>query len=235
MGFFDEDEEYQKGLREQKVKNAALLGRWVTVLFWLQIASVVAGVLADEVFDGVSVIQTIGTLATYGILIANSVILIKLKSVEDWFGKAGVCYLVSGFSGFVIALAILGGSTAVTSLLTIAMMIVELRGNYSECTGYQVVLQGVDDDLSGKWARQWKLEMICTVVVLVSAIMLVVSALFGSVVITIILGIVTLGTAIGALVLGIMRLVYLYQTAKCFREYRPGPVGVVVEDNDFDL
>jgi len=221
MGFFDNDETYQRELRERKVKNAALLGKWVTVLFWLQIAAVIVGVLDSDLFDGIPVIQLIGSLVSYGIMIANSVILIKLKTVEDWFGKAGVCYLVSGLSGFVIALFILGGSPALASLLTIAMMIVQMRGNYSECTGYEVVLRGLDDDLAEKWALQWKLEIICAVTVLFSAIVLLVSAYAGGGILTVLVGFITLVASIGALVLGIMRLVYLYRTAELFRNYRP--------------
>lgn len=233
MGFFDEDETYQKELRERKVKNAALLGKWVTVLFWLQIVAIVANLLSDDLFDGAPMIQLVGTLMSYGILIANSVILIKLKVVEDWFGKAGVCYLVSGLSGLVIALFLLGDAVALSSLLAIAMMIVQMRGNYSECTGYEVVLRGVDDDLSEKWARQWKLEIACTVTVLVSAIVLLVSAILGGGVLAIIIGLVTLAASIGAFVLGIMRLVYLYRTADCFRNYSPEDVEVVSEQDAF--
>lgn len=233
MGFFDNDETYQRELRKRKAKNAALLGKWVTVLFWLQIASIIAGVLADEVFDGAPVIQTIGSLATYGILIANSVILIKLKAVEDWFGKAGICYLVSGLSGFVIAFLILRDSPALASTLTIAMLIVQMRGNYSECTGYEVVLRGADDDLAGKWARQWKLEIICTLTVLFSAIVLLVSAYAGGGVLTVLVGLITLVASIGALVLGIMRLVYLYRTGDIFRNYRPEEVELAAEQDAF--
>ena len=233
MGFFDEDEEYKKGLRERKAKNAVVLGKWVTVMFWLQIASLIAGVLADDVFDGLPAIQTVGSFATYGIMIANSIILIKLKAVEDWFGKAGVCYLVSGLSGFVIALFLLGDAIALSSLLAIAMMIVQMRGNYSECTGYEIVLRDVDDDLSGKWARQWKLEIACTLTVLVSAVVLLVSAIAGGGVLAILAGIVTLGASIGALVFGIMRLVYLYRTAETFRNYDPEETEVVAEQDAF--
>lgn len=221
MGFFDNDETYQRELRERKVKNAALLGKWVTVLFWLQIAAVIVGVLDSDLFDGIPVIQLIGSLVSYGIMIANSVILIKLKTVEDWFGKAGVCYLVSGLSGLVIALLLLGDAVAISSALTIAMLIVQMRGNYSECTGYEVVLGGIDDDLAGKWAIQWKLEIISTVTVLVSAIVLLVGAYTGGGLLTVLAGLVTLVASIGAFVLGIMRLVYLYRTAELFRNYRP--------------
>lgn len=232
MGFFD-DEEYQKRLRESKMKNAALLGEWVTVLFWLQIVSVIVGLIDSDIFDGLPVLQLIGSLVNYGIMIANSVILIKLKVVEDWFGKAGICYLVSGLSGLVIALFILGGSPTLASLLTIAMMIVQMRGNYSECTGYEVVLQGVDNDLAEKWALQWKLEIICTVTILVSAVVLLVSALTGGGALAILAGFVTLITSIGAIVLGIMRLIYLYRTADVFRNYKPREVEVAAEQDTF--
>ena len=94
------------------MKNAELLDRWVMVLFWLQIVFAVA----------------------------NSVSLIKLKTVEDWFGKAGICYLGSGFSIIVIAFALLDGSLDLLLPFTIVVIIVQMRGCYNECTGYEVVL-----------------------------------------------------------------------------------------------
>ena len=233
MGFFDDDEKYQRELRERKVKSAKLLGKWVTVMFWLQVVSVVAGVFDSDVFERIPMIYWAGTILGYGIMIANSVILIKLKEVEDWFGKAGVCYLVSGLSGIVIALLLLGGATAIGSTLSIAMMIVEIRGNYDECTGYEVVLSGEDDDLSAKWARQWKLELICVVSIIVSMVVLFVGALTGGGILTILAGFVTLAVAIGAFVLGIMRMVYMYRTAELFRNYRPEEVEIVAEQDAF--
>lgn len=221
MGFFDEDEEYQKGLREKKAKNAVLLGKWITVLFWLQIASVVVGVLNGKLFEGVPMIQAIGSWANYGIVFANSIILVRLKTVEDWLGKAGICYLVSGVLEIVVVLLRLGGALAIPSTLAIAMMIVQMRGNYSECTGYEVVLRGLDDDLAGKWERQWKLEIICTVTVLVSSIVLLAGTLAGGGVLTVLAGFVTLVASIGAIVLGILRLVYLHRTATRFQNYVP--------------
>ena len=221
MGFFDDNEEYQRELRERKARSAALLGKWITVLFWLQIASVVVGVLNGKLFEGVPMIQMIGSWANYGIVFANSIILIKLKTVEDWLGKAGICYLVSTILGILVVLLQLGGALAIPSMLAIAMMIVQMRGNYSECTGYEVVLRGLDDDLAGKWERQWKLEIICTVTVLVSSVVLLVGTLSGGGVLTVLAGFVTLVASIGAIVLGILRLVYLYRTATRFQNYVP--------------
>lgn len=231
MGFFDEDEEYQRKLVDRKVKNAALLGEWIRVMFWLQIVAVILG-LFEELFEESSVLAILASLASYGISIANSVILIKLKEVEDWFKSAGICYLISGLSGFVIAVLLLGGATLIASLLTIAIMVVQVRGNYCECTGYEVVLQGLDNDLAEKWARQWKLELICTVTLIVSAIVMLVSAFGGGGFLTVLAGFVALIASVGALILGIMRLIYLYRTSEIFQNYKPEAVGNVVDSDD---
>lgn len=225
MGLFSDDEEMTKKIAEGKARNAKLLGKWVTVLFWLQIAAIVGEVLAsDTVREILPSVYWMGTLLGYGIMIANSVILIRLKAVEDWFGKAGVCYLVSGLSGIVAAVLLLGSAETIGSLLAIAMLIVQLRGNYDECTGYEVVLRGTDNGLAEKWALQWKLEIAFVLGTIIVPVMLGVGLIFGGRVLTVIAGIVTFLAAVGVLVLGILRLVYMYRTAEIFRSYQPEDV-----------
>lgn len=223
MGFFGDDEAYERDLELRRIKKAGLMGKWVTVLFWLQIVSIVGGVLSSDFLEGVPVIYFLGLLITYGVMIANSVILIRLKEVEDWFGKAGVCYLVSGCSGIIIAVFLLGGAGVLATLFSLAMTIVALRGNYDECTGYEVSLQDVDKTLSEAWATQWKLELICILSTVGVTILGIIGTAIAGMAFLLIMIILLLIVAIATLVIAIRRLVYIYRTAECFRNYEPNP------------
>lgn len=221
MGLFENDEEYKKDLVRRKVKKAEMMGNWVTVLFWLQIVAIVGSVLSSDLFEKVLPIYFLGSLISFGIMIAHSIILIRLKEVEDWFGKAGVCYLVSGCSALVIAFLTLGGAEVLGVTLAFAMAIVELRGNYDECTGYEVSLQDVDKNLSEQWPVQWKLELISILSTLGVALLLLIGVALLSMGVLILCVILLLGVAIVSLVVGIRRLIYLHRTAECFRYYVP--------------
>lgn len=229
MGLFGDDEAYKRDLELRRVKRAALMGKWVTVLFWLQIVSIVGDVFSSDFLENVPVIYFLGVLITYGVMIANSVILIRLKEVEDWFGKAGICYLVSGCSGLVIAFFLLGGAGVLATLLSLAMTIVALRGNYNECTGYEVSLQDVDKTLSEAWAVQWKLELTCILsTVGVTVLGIIGTAIAGGAFLLIMI-VLLLVVAIASLVIAIRRLIYIYRAAECFRNYEPNPI---VEQKD---
>ena len=221
MGLFDEDEEYKRDLARRRVKKAEMMGKWVMVLFWLQIVAIVGNVLSDDLFEAIPPVYFLGSLISFGIMVANSIILIRLKEVEDWFGKAGICYLVSGCSGIVIVLLALEGAEVLGTLLSFAMTIVGLRGNYDECTGYEVALQDVDKNLSEQWSTQWMLELICILSTLGVSLLTLIGAAFLSTGVLIVCAILLLAIAIASLVVGIRRLVYLHRTAVCFQNYVP--------------
>lgn len=221
MGLFDEDEEYKRDLARRRVKKAEMMGKWVMVLFWLQIVAIVGNVLSDDLFEAMPPVYFLGSLISFGIMVANSIILIRLKEVEDWFGKAGICYLVSGCSGIVIAFLTLGGAGVMGTLLSFAMTIVALRGNYDECTGYEVALQDVDKKLSEQWSTQWMLELICILSTLGVSLLTLIGAVLLSMGVLVVCAILLLAVAIASLVVGIRRLVYLHRTAVCFQNYVP--------------
>lgn len=221
MGLFDEDEEYKRDLARRRVKKAEMMGKWVMVLFWLQIVAIVGNVLSDDLFEAIPPVYFLGSLISFGIMVANSIILIRLKEVEDWFGKAGICYLVSGCSGIVIAFLTLGGAGVLGGTLSLAMTIVALRGNYDECTGYEVALQDVDKNLSEQWSTQWRLELICILSTLGVSLLTLIGAVLLSMGVLVVCAILLLVVAIASLVVGIRRLVYLHRTATCFQSYAP--------------
>ena len=128
---------------------------------------------------------------------------------------AGICALIAGASSALAAI-INGGSDGATWILifTIPAAIVGIVGEYNEYMGHSAVLSGVDNELSEKWEVLWKWYIGLFLGMFGCIIVMLIIPILGAIAI--------LGCAIGTIVVSILKLVYLYRTAKIFREY---PVG----------
>jgi len=198
-------------------KRAPVLGKWLWIAFWLIIPSTIGSLMANdtvaEVFPGLflpgQIINAVCSL-TYG------AILLKLGSVDEDYRAAGICALIAGGVGAVTAIYNGPGEAAGWTLIfTLPAAVVALVGEYKEFMAHSMVLAGVDNELSEKWENLWKWNIGLTL------------GIFGCILVVVILPILALlamvGVAIGILVVGILKLVYLYRTAKIFREY-PGAI-----------
>ena len=143
-------------------------------------------------------------------------ILLKLGSEEDRYRTAGICALIAG--GVSAVVAIITGTTEEatwTLLFTLPAAVVAMVGEYNEYMGHSAVLSGVDNELSEKWEVLWKWYIGLFLGMLGCSFVMLIIPILGAIAI--------LGCAIGTVVVSILKLVYLYRTAKIFREY---PVGV---------
>lgn len=198
-------------------KRAPILDKWLWIIFWLIIPSTIGSLMANEttakilpgLFMPGQIINAICSI-TYG------AILLKLGSEEDSYRTAGICALIAGGVSAVVAF-ISGAAEAATWTLifTIPAAIVALVGEYNEYMGHSAVLTGVDNELSEKWTMLWKWYIGLFLGMFGCILLMLIIPIFGALAL--------IGAAIGVLVVGILKLVYLYRTAKIFREY---PVGV---------
>ena len=185
-------------------------------MFWLIIPSSVANIFTNQTIvlylPGLNLPgQILNEIccAVYGFS------LLKLASTDERYKKAGILILIAGVDSVVgaVVAGITGEVQAPTwtLLLTIPAAIVALVGEYNEYMGHAAVLAGVDNELSEKWANLWKwyigifLGMLgCILVMLIIPILGVLALLCAT---------------IGLVVIGIKKLVYLYRTAKVFKDY----------------
>ena len=198
-------------------KRAPVLGKWLWVIFWLIIPSTFGSIMAHEttakilpgLFMPGQIINAICSLI-YG------AILLKLGSEEDRYRTAGICALIAGASSALAAM-INGGSDGATWILifTIPAAIVAIVGEYNEYMAHSAVLSGVDNELSEKWEVLWKWYIGLFAGIFGSILLMLIIPVLGAIAV--------IGTTIGTVVVSILKLVYLYRTAKIFREY---PVGV---------
>ena len=97
-----------------------------------------------------------------------------------------------------------------TLVFTIPAMIVSLVGEYNEYSAHAEVVGDVAPVLSDKWTGLWKWYIGMTLGLLGSILLMLIIPILGL--------LVALVTAIGTIVVSILKLVYLYRTAKVFRE-----------------
>ena len=203
--------------KEAIAKRAPILGKWLWIIFWLVIPSSIGSIMSHEttakILPGLvmpgQIINAICSL-TYG------AILMKLGSEEDRYRTAGICALIAGAASALAAI-INGGSdgTAWILIFTIPAAIVGIVGEYNEYMGHSAVLSGVDNELSEKWEVLWKWYIGLFLGIFGSILLLLIIPVLGAIAV--------IGTTIGTVVVSILKLIYLYRTAKIFREY---PVGV---------
>ena len=194
--------------------KAPVLGKWLWVLFWFVVPSTIVSVLTNQTVAGaVPGLGMVGEILKGALAVAYGGILLKLASQENRYRTAGICAMITGVVTLVLALVSGGESAAWTLLFTIPALVVGLVGEYNEYAANNAVLMGVDEDMAEKWAMLWKWYITANGAMLVSML-----ALF---ILPVLAALVMLVAAIGVVIVSIRKLIYLYRTAKIFREYTP--------------
>ena len=206
--------EAAKARAAEIAKRAPILGKWLWILFWLIIPATVASLMTNEtiveVFPSIfipgAILRAICSL-TYGL------ILLKLGAEEAQYRTAGICTLIGGAASVLIAFISGGAETPNwTLLISLPAAVVALVGEYHEFNAHSAVLFELDGMLCEKWCSLWKWYIGAYGALIGSIVLLLIAPILGL--------LVMLAAAIGIAVVGIAKLVYLYRTAKLFKEYR---------------
>ena len=193
--------------------RAPVLGKWLWLLFWLVVPSLIGSLLTQNfVKEALPTLSRVGNLLELVCCLAYGGILLKLAEQEEGYRPAAICSLVAGAANALTILVSGSGDTpGWTLIFTLPAAVVALYGEYREFLAHSAVLSGVDNDLSAKWESLWKWYIGTYIALFGSLILLLLVPILGLLVI--------LAAVIALLVVGILKLVYLYRTAKLFREY----------------
>ena len=204
------------GSRLNREDAAALAGR-LKVLFWLVVPGTIAGLMSDEALsahwpDLASLGEILGILCSvvYGLL------LLSLAKVNGGYRAAGACTLFVVAAGVIVQ--VLTGSEdphnverSIALILTFLSGVAALVGEYTECTSHAEVLEPVDMALSQRWRRLMKWYVGLFLGTFAGILVALFSQWLGLLVMT--------ASTVGSLVVAILKLVYLWRTARTFREY----------------
>lgn len=209
--------EAEEQRRAAIAKRAPVLGKWLWIVFWLIIPSTIASFMTHEtIVEYLPGLYLPGQILSAVCSLTYGLILVKLASEEDRYKTAGICALVCGVVSAIVAFISGTGETATWTLIfTLPAAVVSFVGEYNEYMAHSIVLSGVDNELSEKWEKLWKWYIGMFGAMIGSILVMLIIPILGALVI--------LAAAIGTIVVSILKLVYLYRTAKIFREY---PVGV---------
>jgi hypothetical protein len=192
---------------EEKKERSQNLGKKVRIIFILSILQTIFSILS--LIEKIPVLYCIGTIGTIVIGIIYAIVLLLMAQESDRFKASGICYMMVALGSIVTGVFIKG---VLGALLALVVFILSCVALYQEIYGYSDTLSGISDTLSMKWCEIWKNLLICYIVIQVSRIILV--ALLP---ILAILGMI--GGCIGLIVVEIMRLICLNDTARAFDTY----------------
>ena len=204
------------GSRLNRETTASLVWR-LDALLWLVVPGTIAGLMSDEALsahwpDLASLGEILGILCSvvYGLL------LLSLAKVNGGYRAAGACTLFVVAAGVIVQ--VLGGSgdphnveRSIALILTFLSGVAALVGECAECTSHAEVLEPVDMALSQRWRRLMKWYVGLFLGTFAGILVALFSQWLGLLVMT--------AATVGSLVVAILKLVYLWRTARTFREY----------------
>ena len=205
----DGEETRQRRLAE----DAPLMGKWVRLMFWLVIPMELASLMtADFVTQAYPAAETAGTALKFLCGLAYALFLWKLTPVLRDYRNAALCQLTVTLMDLV--LLVLPGDSALILLLGIPSLIVSFYGSYVEFFTHAQAVESLDADLAAGWRKLWRLLLLSLGVTVLTYFFFAFMGPFAFM----LAALATLGlTGYYA----VSRMVYLWRTAKRFREWAP--------------
>lgn len=202
-------QEVEERRQRELAHKSSVAGKWLWILFWLFVPSVVANILSmDSMATAAPAVYMFGQILSAVCSVVYGIVLLQVVSLNDRYHTAGWCTIVGAV---LYAFASIWNGANWTLVITIPASIVGLVGEYNEFTGHAEILMGVDQELSEKWVKLWKWDVGLLIATICCIVLVFISAVLGALVL--------LAATIGLGVVSIVKLVYLYRTAKVFREY----------------
>lgn len=186
--------------KESLVTLAELLSDKVKILFWILILTNVFSILSGVILSEDSVVSIIVECilsAFYGI------VLILISKADRKFFISGILLIVSNFIS-ITANFVMDGSRGTVIFVSIIASVIGLVAEYNEFMGHSDVVMAYDGNMSEKWFKIWYWYLF---------------AVIGSIIGLFIGTIVLIIAAIAILILGILKIIYIYQTAEIYRQY----------------
>jgi len=215
-GKFSRKDDRLKQITEQMEKDtyayaalltrAAVLAKWLKPLFWMIVPNVIVSVLPLEAMGNlIPALQGTGQYLSALVTLVYGIILLCIRSCSRGYFFAGICSVAAALINVVITVT--GGGPGAL-IFVLPSVVAVLYGEYWEFTTHGKMLVGANDDLAGKWSLLWKWRIGITIAAYASVFLSLAAPIFGM------LAVLVLG--IGMIVVGVLKLVYLYRTMKTF-------------------
>lgn len=182
------------------------LGKWLWYYFILIVPSIIAGIFGA--ITSVPALVLVGNIISIAVSAATIVILVILGQYDKNYKTAGLLQIPVFVASLIETIAFSTEVPLWYSGISLVAALVGLYGTYLEFKTHAYVTATVDPMLSANWMKLWKWMMICMIVSICSVFLLLIP----------VIGIlIMVAGLIGLVVCSIIKLVYLYRTAKLFQ------------------
>lgn len=187
---------------------ASMLGKWIFILLLLIVPSLVASVMTSD-----SMVSLIPSIELPGIIVGivseliYGLVLLKLATANSSYKMAGILYIVVQI--IAIGCYVIEEVSIWSTVLSLVMAVVALISEYCEINAHSAVLTDIDDDLAAKWNCLWYWNIAMITALIIGTLLIFVMAALGVLLV--------LASVIMSIVIGILKLVYLYRTANMFK------------------
>lgn len=193
-------------------KSAPILAKCFGIMFWLIVPQIIAGLLNIEGINYPTGIRIVSEIITLLCVLIYAFMLLKASKVNGEYKTAAICLIVGGILTQIAAIiSITTNIGNVILLLTIPSAIVSLVGEYREFNTHADILEKFDSELSEKWRVLWKLTVISILCSLGGIVVCLIVPVLGLLVV--------LAGLILVIIVSIKKLIYLYKSAKIFKNY----------------
>lgn len=204
------------------------VGKWLWIYFWMLIPSLIVSFMTNNtIVQALPGLKFPGEILGILVGIAECVLLFLLSKEEQNYGYAAwamVPVIVISVPDVIYHAGYFKTSPSLTHILAIMSLLAAASTavmSYFECKANRNVLTDVDARLSEKWRKLWGQYRIAWILLWIAWTLLYASealALIRITAVKVLGGMVLVAANIGLIVVGIQRLIYLYKTAKLFRE-----------------
>lgn len=185
-------------------EHALLLGKYLTALLWIMLASVLAGLVTNRTGGVLNAVKLLAQC------LATGWVLLQLSPVHSGYRLAGILEISQGVIGFVTELIPTDRSSAgLLILLLLPSLVLSFITLYQEYNAHADVMESVDGAFADKWRALWKWTVGLLIGLFVGLLLMLLSAGFGLLMLLL--------DAIGLVVTVVLYAVYLWRMAKHFR------------------
>lgn len=204
--------EAEQQRREILAIRTPILGKWLTVLFWLLIPGMVAALMLEEtIVTALPGLRIPGVVLQSLCILASGGVLLRLSKLEEKYKTAAICSVIAQLISLATTQLVNQEMLGLKLVITIPVAILGLVGKYHEFMGHSDALAGVDGDQAASWEKLWKWAIGMELGAIGCIVLAAIAPLLGALALLVV--------AIGTVVVGILEMVYLYRTARIFRQY----------------
>lgn len=187
------------------------LNKVFRTLFWLGILGILVNfITTDEVQNWLPVLQLPGQVLNICYMAVYGVVFMKMTAENERYQMVAGCQFV--LIVFEVVTSFMGDDFVWVLISLLVTLGLTLYKEYNEFMGHAEVLADADRILSDKWRLLWKWDVVILVLLLIGTVTAIMNAAIG------LAGM--LGSLVGMIVIGILKLLYLYRSAKVFGKVR---------------